>query len=320
MTNIKDLIDQFLAGDRRACGQLMSMVENEHDVAPVILNTIYPHIGRAYRIGVTGPPGAGKSTLVEKIGSRFRKDNLKVGIVAVDPTSPFSGGAILGDRIRMSELFLDPEVFIRSMATRGGLGGLAVKTKQVCDLLDAFGKDVVIIETIGVGQVELDIAETAYTTVVVLVPESGDSIQTLKAGLMEIADVFVVNKSDREGSDRLALEIETVLEMRSKSDDWELPVIKTIATGNTGIEELYNKISEHRKFLETNNILNERRIKNIRREIIELVEDEIKQRVWQYSEIKEKLKNLVAEVIVGKTTPFIAAEKILKNLRDLGKE
>ncbi len=320
MTNIKELINQFLTGDRRACGQLMSMVENEHDVAPVILNTIYTHIGRAYRIGVTGPPGAGKSTLVEKIGSRFRKDNLKVGIVAVDPTSPFSGGAILGDRIRMSELFLDPEVFIRSMATRGGLGGLAVKTKQVCDLLDAFGKDVVIIETIGVGQVELDIAETAYTTVVVLVPESGDSIQTLKAGLMEIADVFVVNKSDREGSDRLALEIETVLEMRSKSDDWELPVIKTIATGNTGIEELYNKISEHRKFLETNNILNERRIKNIRREIIELVEDEIKQRVWQYSEIKEKLKNLVAEVIVGKTTPFIAAEKILKNLRDLGKE
>jgi LAO/AO transport system kinase len=317
MIKIKELIDQFLAGDRRACGQLMTIVENEGKEASEILNTIYSHIGRANRIGVTGPPGGGKSTLVEKLALRFRKDNLTVGIVAVDPTSPFSGGAILGDRVRMSELFLDSGVFIRSMATRGSLGGLASKTKEVCDLLDAFGKDIVIIETIGVGQVELDIAKAAYTTIVVLVPESGDSIQTLKAGLMEIADIFVVNKSDREGSDRLALEIEMVLEMRSKSNEWDPPVVKTIATESTGIEELYQKISEHRKFLQTSNNLNKRRAQNIRGEIIELVETKIRQRVWQWDKIKTRLEELVIEVMRGNTTPFIAADKILNQLKTM---
>lgn len=320
MIKIKELIDQFLGGDRRVCGQLMSIVENEGKEASEILNKIYNKIGKAYRIGVTGPPGAGKSTLVEKIASRFRQDKLTVGIVAVDPTSPFSGGAILGDRVRMSELFLDSGVFIRSMATRGSLGGLASKTKEVCDLLDAFGKDIVIIETIGVGQVELDIAKAAYTTIVVLVPESGDSIQTLKAGLMEIADIFVVNKSDREGSDRLALEIEMVLEMRSKSNEWDPPVVKTIATESTGIEELFQKISEHRKFLQTSNILNERRAQNIRSEIIDLVETKIRQRVWQWEKIKTKLEELVIEVMRGNTTPFIAADKILEKLPELGEE
>ena len=320
MPNIKDLIKQFFAGDRRACGQLMSIVENEGEEAAEILNTIYPKIGRANRIGVTGPPGAGKSTLVEKLALRYRKDNLNVGIVAVDPTSPFSGGALLGDRIRMSELFLDPNVFIRSMATRGGMGGLATKTKEICDLLDAFGKDVVIMETIGVGQVELDIAEAAFTTIVVLVPESGDSIQTLKAGLMEIGDIFEVNKSDREGSDRLALEIETVLEMRSKSNEWNPPVVKTVATENQGIDELYEKVAEHHKFMQKSNILNERRAKNIRSEIVELVETKIKQKVWQMDEMKEYLEKSVIEVMRGNTTPFIAADKILNDLRDLGKE
>ena len=314
---LKSLIDQFLAGDRRACGQMMTIVENEGKEATDILNTIYPKIGRANRIGVTGPPGSGKSTLVEKLALRFRKDKLFVGIVAVDPTSAFSGGALLGDRIRMPELFLDPGVFIRSMATRGGLGGLAVKTKQVCDLLDAFGKDVVIIETIGVGQVELDIAEAAFTTIVVLVPESGDSIQTLKAGLMEIGDIFAVNKSDREGSDRLALEIETVLEMRSKSNDWYPPVVKTVATENQGMDELYQKIAEHHKFLQKSNILNERRAKNIRSEIVELVETKIRQKVWQISEVREHLVKLVTQVMHGNTTPFIAADKIITKLKHL---
>ncbi len=317
MATIKDLIKQFFTGDRRACGQLMSIVENENKEAPEILNTIYPKIGRANRIGITGPPGAGKSTLVEKLSLRFRQDNLKVGIVAVDPTSPFSGGAILGDRIRMSELFLDPNVFIRSMATRGGYGGLSTRTKEITDLLDAFGKDVIIIETIGVGQVELDIAETAFTTIVVLVPESGDSIQTLKAGLMEIGDIFAVNKSDREGADRLALEIEAVLEMRTKFNDWYPPVVKTVATENQGIEELYEKITEHHQFLQRSNILNERWAKNIRSEIIELVENKIKQKIWQMDEMKQLLEESVTEVLRGNTTPFIAADKILKNLRNL---
>jgi LAO/AO transport system kinase len=320
MIKIKELIDQFLGGDRRACGQLMSVVENEGKEATEILNTIYPKIGRANRIGVTGPPGAGKSTLVEKLALRFRKDNLKVGIVTVDPSSPFSGGALLGDRIRMSELFLDPCVFIRSMATRGSYGGLSARTKEISDLLDAFGKDVIIMETIGVGQVELDIAKAAFTTIVVLVPESGDSIQTMKAGLMEIGDIFAVNKSDREGSDRLALEIETVLEMRTKCNDWNPPVVKTVATENLGIDELYEKVAEHHKFMQRSNILNERRANNIRSEIVELVETKIRQKIWQMDKMKEHLEKSVTEVLRGNTTPFIAADKIIKNMRDLGKE
>lgn len=314
---LDELLEQFWAGDRRACGQLISMVENDNRMANEILNKVYNRIGRAYRIGVTGPPGAGKSTLVEKIALRFRKDNLTVGIVAVDPSSPFSGGAILGDRVRMAELFLDSGVFIRSMATRGSLGGLASKTKEVCDLLDAFGQEIIITETIGVGQVELDIAEASFTTIVVLVPESGDSIQTLKAGLMEIGDIFVVNKSDREGSDRLALEIETVLEMRNKSNQWHPPVVKTIATENTGIDELYSSIAEHRKFLKTSNILNERKAKNIRHEIIELVEEKLKEKMWQLEKVQKRLEELVIEVMQGNTTPFLAADEILKEWQDL---
>ncbi|MEO0114635.1 MAG: methylmalonyl Co-A mutase-associated GTPase MeaB [candidate division WOR-3 bacterium] len=313
---LDELLEQFWAGDRRACGQLISMVENDNQMANEILNKVYNRIGRAYRIGVTGPPGAGKSTLVEKIALRFRQDNLTVGIVAVDPSSPFSGGAILGDRVRMAELFLDPGVFIRSMATRGSLGGLASKTKEVCDLLDAFGQQIIITETIGVGQVELDVAEASFTTIVVLVPESGDSIQTLKAGLMEIGDIFVVNKSDREGSDRLALEIEMVLEMRNKSNQWHPPVIKTIATENTGIEELYSSIVEHRNFLKTSNLLNERKAKNIRHEIIELVETRIKKRMWQLEKVQKRLEELVTEVMRGNTTPFLAADAILKEWQD----
>ncbi|MEO0093773.1 MAG: methylmalonyl Co-A mutase-associated GTPase MeaB [candidate division WOR-3 bacterium] len=313
---LDELLEHFWAGDRRACGQLISMVENDNQMANEILNKVYNRIGRAYRIGVTGPPGAGKSTLVEKIALRFRQDNLTVGIVAVDPSSPFSGGAILGDRVRMAELFLDPGVFIRSMATRGSLGGLASKTKEVCDLLDAFGQQIIITETIGVGQVELDVAEASFTTIVVLVPESGDSIQTLKAGLMEIGDIFVVNKSDREGSDRLALEIEMVLEMRNKSNQWHPPVIKTIATENTGIEELYSSIVEHRNFLKTSNLLNERKAKNIRHEIIELVEENLKEQMWQLEKVQKRLEELVTEVMRGNTTPFLAADAILKEWQD----
>lgn len=318
MSEINRLIDQFLAGDQRACAQLMTVVENDDEKASEILNIIYGKIGRAYRIGITGPPGAGKSTLVEKIARRFRSDQLTIGIVAVDPTSPFSGGAILGDRVRMPELFLDSGVFIRSMATRGSLGGLATRTKEICDLLDAFGKDIVLIETIGVGQVELRIAEQAFTTIVVLVPESGDSIQTLKAGLVEIGDIFVVNKSDRAGSDRLALELETVLTQRTKSDNWNPPVVKTVATEDIGIQELYQKVSEHRKFLQGSNLLNERKAKNIRNEIVELVEHKIKKSVWQKSEIKKKLAESVIAVIEGKTTPFIAAQRILQELEVKG--
>ncbi|MBM3314540.1 methylmalonyl Co-A mutase-associated GTPase MeaB, partial [candidate division WOR-3 bacterium] len=187
-----ELVSRFRAGDRRACGRVISLVECDEGGSTAFLNELYPLAGRAYRVGVTGPPGAGKSTLVEKLALTCRGQGRTVGVVAVDPTSPFSGGAVLGDRVRMGALFTDPGVYIRSMATRGGLGGLAVRTKEVCDVLDAFGCEVIIVETVGVGQMELDVAEAVHTTVVVLVPESGDSIQALKAGLMEIADVYCV--------------------------------------------------------------------------------------------------------------------------------
>lgn len=233
-----------------------------------------------------------------------------MGIIAVDPTSPFSGGAILGDRVRMSSLFTDPDVFIRSMATRGSLGGLASKTKEVCDLLDAFGKDVIIIETVGVGQAELDVAKAAHTTLIVLVPESGDGIQAMKAGLMEIGDIFVVNKSDREGADRLIVEIELMLEMRPQDDDWHPRVIKTTAIEGKGVETLYRGIKDHRLFLEQNDLLVGFLEENIRAEIIQLVERRQSQSLWNDKNIIDLLERLIPEVIKGKMSPHEASEKV----------
>ncbi|MCX8014734.1 MAG: methylmalonyl Co-A mutase-associated GTPase MeaB, partial [candidate division WOR-3 bacterium] len=303
------LIGDFVKGDERALSQLMTIVENNGEQAKLILNKLYPKTGRAWRIGITGPPGAGKSTLVEKLALECVKNNLSVGIVCIDPTSPFSGGAILGDRVRMSSLFLDPKVFIRSSATRGSLGGIAKSTKQLCDLLDAFGKDIIIIETIGVGQVELDVAGIAYTTIVVLVPEAGDAIQTMKAGLMEIGDIFVVNKSDRDGADKLVTEIQSILEL--KNSEQIPPVIKTIGTEGTGIAELYRHIQEHRKYLENTNKLKERWQTIINTEIKELVQEQIDKQIWQNAKITLELKKLIDKIIAGDEPPYSAADKII---------
>ncbi len=288
----------------------MTIIENNKDHANQILHRIYHRTSHAWRIGITGPPGAGKSTLVERLAIDFVKHNKTVGIVCIDPTSPFSGGAILGDRVRMSSLFLDPKIFIRSMATRGSLGGVARATNEVCDLLDAFHKDIIIIETIGVGQVELDVAGIANTTIVVLVPEAGDSIQTMKAGLMEIGDIFVVNKSDREGADRLTMEIESVLEM--KNSQRTPPVLKTVATEGKGITDLYNCIMEHQKYLVSSGDFTKQKREKITSEIVELIDSKIKSNLWQNKKINSNLTLLVEKVIKGQQTPYHASEKLIK--------
>lgn len=244
---VKDLestLERFSSGDRRALARIITLVENRSRDVPRLMGALYPKCGRARVLGVTGPPGAGKSTLTDKLIGRLRAQGRRVGVVAVDPSSPFSGGAILGDRVRMQDHFLDQGVFIRSLSTRGRHGGLARATREVVHLLDAFGFDDVLVETVGVGQTELDIMRLAQTTMVVLVPEAGDTIQVMKAGLLEIADIFIVNKADRDGARRLKNELEVMLHLRPDAR-WEVPVLLTQGTDGTGVDELIGSIEAH---------------------------------------------------------------------------
>lgn len=306
------LTARLIRGDRKAAARLISMIENEAAESLDMLREIFRFTGKAYRIGITGPPGVGKSTLVDVLTASLVKEEQSVGIIAVDPTSPFSGGALLGDRVRMSDIGMLEGVFIRSMATRGNLGGLAKTTSEAADVLDALGKDIILLETVGVGQSELDVVEAADTTIVVLMPESGDSVQAMKAGLMEIADLFVVNKADREGADHAVREIETVLEMVRKEHGWKVPVLKTVASEGRGIDELKGMIRSHHQFLKANGGLAARRRRRIRSAIAGIIQEKVMARVWNHPQMEIMLKGKIEAIAAGEGTPYSAAEELLE--------
>jgi len=339
------LLDDFREGKRLALARAISLVENSRPGFEWVLHEIHGDLGRARRIGVTGPPGAGKSTLTAKVATAFRARDERVGIVAVDPSSPFTGGALLGDRIRMNNISTDPGIFIRSMATRGSLGGLSTTSKEVADLLDAFGFDQVVLETVGVGQSELDIAGTADTTVVVLVPESGDSIQAMKAGLMEIADIFVINKADRPGADRLAQELEVMLHMRlgdgtpasaghhgvslrsvgrasrersreaaESAGGWAIPVLKTVAQSGEGVDALVDTLDRHAEHLRSTGELSRRRQARLAERVRAVVDRQLRTLAWSDGTAERMLEESLASLESGDESPYAVAARIVRGL------
>ena len=335
-----ELLTDFAGGSRVALARAITLIENHRAGFESFLHALHGRLGRAHRIGITGPPGAGKSTLSSALTEHFRKAGQKVAVIAVDPTSPFTGGALLGDRIRMNDVALDEGVFIRSMATRGSLGGLAVTTKEVADVMDAFGFDRILIETVGVGQSELDIAAAADSTVVVLVPESGDSIQAMKAGLMEAADLFVINKSDRPGADRIAREIQLMLHLRlgptlrnvpahhgvdlksvrkkpasasaTASPGWDPPVLQTVAETAQGVVELADALDRHLTYLRDSGELSRRRQARLKERVREAVERRVHEGIWLKAGGQGLLDDAAAALESGQETPYAVADRIVR--------
>lgn len=303
-------------GDKRLIAQLISHVENAGTTERQ--EQLFPYTGGAFHVGITGPPGAGKSTLVNALAKELLQQKRKIGIIAVDPTSPFSGGALLGDRVRMTDLALKDDVFIRSMASRGSLGGLARKTKDAILVLDAAGMDYVLVETIGVGQVELDIAQVCDTTIVVLVPESGDSIQAMKAGLIEIADIMVVNKGDRDGCDRLITELRFAFDLRERDAGWSVPILKTTASEHVGIDRVTRALHQHRESLEHSGRLEKQRKERLLNEIHERIDENVRQHVRQYVVKDDELKQIVHQVYLRKRDPYSIAKSITRRILKKG--
>ncbi|HCP22812.1 MAG: methylmalonyl Co-A mutase-associated GTPase MeaB [SAR202 cluster bacterium] len=308
---MSDIAQRLLAGEQRALSRLITMLERGDPEAAATMKAVDGYTGRAYTVGITGPPGAGKSTIVDQLTQLVRKTGQTVGIIAVDPTSPFSGGAILGDRIRMQRHYLDSGVFIRSVATRGQAGGLPRVVKSMVRALDAAGIDLILVETVGVGQTELGIISVADTVLVALNPESGDAIQTLKAGVMEIADVYVVNKADRDGADQMATAITGMLQMSTISPQWSPPVLLTTAHDGQGIEDLWSRIQDHRNFLTTSGSLDDRRGTKRKREFLEAVEEVLSQRLRDRVESDPGLIATLEEVSGKETDPYSAALEYL---------
>jgi GTPase len=313
LTKAEEIAEGIFAGNRRSIARAITIIENEEPEARELVARVYSHGGKAHVIGLTGAGGAGKSTLIEKMVREYRRKKMKVGIVAVDPTSPFSGGAFLGDRIRMQELSTDSEVFIRSMASRSYLGGIAKATKDAVRILDAAGKDIVIVETVGAGQSEVEIIKVAQTIVVVHAPGLGDEIQAIKAGVMEIADIFVVNKADRENADKAVIDIQSNLLMNSKQSPWKIPVLKTTALTGEGIPELVEKIEEHRCFLEGDPECRKISMRTrAEAELVEAIREKITSSLIQELKKDGRFDELIHEIMERKIDPASAARRLLK--------
>jgi LAO/AO transport system kinase len=306
-----ELVRRLLKGDKRACARLITLVENEAPEAKEALKILYPHTGRAHVIGVTGPPGAGKSSLVDKLTQYYRDHQKTVGIIAIDPSSPFTGGALLGDRIRMQDRATDSGVFIRSMGTRGHMGGLALATKDAIKILDAFGKDIIIVETVGTGQDEVDIIKAADTVLVVTMPSLGDDIQAIKAGILEIGDIFAVNKSDLDYADKAVIELEMMLDVNT-GKRWHAPVLKTVANTGEGIDELAEAIQSHMEYLKEEGLFEEKRRMKVEMELLEVLNQYIIREILDKARKTDHFDILVSRIVQREMDCYTAAEELLQ--------